>query len=374
MRPKIVKLLLIIAVCMAMVASIALFSCKKITTTETTVTATTVTETTAAQTTSAETTAAAQSYKIGITLWTTADTFTVQMGDGWTKAIKDAGSTSVTLNNEGGKEVDNTRNLISQGVDAAVMCYWDPNLAKTSIDLLKEKNIPIFSIDIPMPGTVFLGVNNYDVGTKAGSFLADWVTKNWDGKVDLVIDINSPTEGPIVAQRFQGQEDGFFKKITSYSVDKVERQDGGGWADGALKAIRPLLAKHPDAKNIVVFVENDPCAQAIMTALQEAGKSENAVLMTLGMPKDALHLVSDNKMPIIGGVAFFPDKYGEQGIKQLLEITKLVKSGTSLEEAYKQFITDTISNPETKEMLSPAIYVKTEIITAENFKEFFPNQ
>jgi len=360
---------------MAMIVSLALFGCKSTAaTTESSATTTTATETTAEQSTSSEITEAAASYKIGITLWTTADTFTVQMGDGWTKAIKDAGSTSVTLNNEGGKEVDNTRNLISQNIDAAVMCYWDPNLAKTSIDLLKEKNIPIFSIDIPMPGTVFLGVNNYDVGTKAGDFLADWVIKNWGGSVDLVIDINSPTEGPIVAQRFQGQEDAFFKKITTYPLDKVERQDGGGWADGALKAIRPILAKHSDAKNIVVFVENDPCAQAVMTALQEAGKSENAVTMTLGMPKDAIHLVSDNKMPIIGGVAFFPDNYGQQGIEQLLETTKLVKSGTSLEEAYQQVIKDTITNPETKEVLSPAIYVKTEIITADNFKEFFPGQ
>jgi len=352
------KIIIIMAVCFVLIATMALFGCKA-----------TVTGTTGG----AETAAEAQKYKIGITLWTTSDTFTVQMGDGWTKVIKDAGSESVTLSNEGGKEVDNTRNLISQGVDAAVMCYWDPNLAKTSIDLFNEKKIPVFSIDIPMPGTVFLGVNNYDVGTKAGNFMADWVIKNWDGKVDLVIDINSPTEGPIVAQRFQGQEDAFLKKI-NYSADKVERQDGGGWADGALKAIRPILAKYSNAKKIAIFNESDACTQGIKTALEEAGKTENAIIMPLGMPKDAIHLVRDNKMPIMGGIAFFPDKYGEQGIQQLIEIIKSVKAGTTLDEAYKKFVKDTMDNPETKEYLSQAIYVKTEVITAENIDQYFPEK
>ncbi|MCL5073201.1 MAG: sugar ABC transporter substrate-binding protein [Actinobacteria bacterium] len=371
------KILIIISVCVALTVSMALFGCKTTAAQETTGTTTAQTaaaETTgAAETTASATTVSAQKYKIGVTLWTTSDTFTVQMGDGWTKAIQDAGSESVTLSNEGGKEVDNTRNLISQDVDAAIMCYWDPNLAKTSIGLLNEKNIPVFSIDIPMPGTVFLGVNNYDVGTKAGNFMADWVIKNWGGTVDLVIDINSPTEGPVVAQRFQGQEDAFLAKI-NYPVDKVERQDGGGWADGALKAIRPILAKHTDAQKIAIFNENDACTQGIKTALEEAGKTENAIIMPLGMPKDAIHLVSDNKMPVIGGIAFFPDKYGEQGIQQLLEITAAVKAGSTLEDAYKKFVSDTMSNPETKEYLSQAIYVKTEVITADNINQFFPAQ
>ena len=319
----------------------------------------------------AGTKAEAANFKIGLTVWTMQDTFTVQLHDGVVKAGKDLGCEVIPLDNEGGKEVDNTRTLLSKNIDGAIMCYWDPNLAKTSIDLLKEKNIPTLAVDVPMSGVGFLGVNNYDVGFKAGDWLADWVIKNWDGQLDLLVVINSPTEGEVVAQRFQGQEDAILKKI-DYPKDKIEYADGGGWADGAIQVTRPILAKYPDAKKIAFVVENDPCVMGITTALQEAGKAENAVMVTLGMPKDAVHLVSDNKMPVVGGVAFFPDNYGAQGIGPLVEIIKLVKAGKSLDEAYKAAIKDDIKDPATGDVFGQAIYVKTELITPENAGKFFP--
>jgi len=359
------RIFLLVSVCSLIIAAMIFMGCK--TTAETTVSSVTETTSAAETTASPETTAAAanQDIKIGLTVWTLQDTFTVQLHDGVIKAGKDMGVEIIDLDNEGGKEVDNTRTLLSKEIDGAIMCYWDPNLAKTSIDLLKEKNIPVLAVDVPMPGVGFLGVNNYDVGHKAGSYLADWIIENWGGKIDLLVVINSPTEGEVVAQRFQGQEDAILEKI-DYPKDKIEYADGGGWADGALQVTRPILAKYPDAKKIAFVVENDPCVMGITTALQEAGKAENAAMVTLGMPKDAIHLVRDNKMPVVGGVAFFPDNYGVQGLTPLIEVVKLVKAGKNLDEAYKEVIKDEIKG------FGQAVFVKTEIINAKNINEFFP--
>ncbi len=354
---KEIKLLTVLALIIILIIATALFGCKTTAPEETT---------TEAETTEEE------KFVIGMTAWTMADTFTVQLHDGIKEVVEAAGHEFIGLDNEGGKEVDNTRTLISKGVDGVFMCYWDPNLAKTSIDMLVEANIPVLAIDIPMPGTCFLGVNNYGAGFQYGDFMADWIIENWDGQVDLIMILDSPTEGEIVAQRFQGEEDALLEKL-DYPREKVERQDCGGWADGALQAARPMLAKYPDAEYIAIGCESDSTAQGIMTAVAEAGKNENAVIMAMGMAKDAIHLVSDNKMPIIGGIAYFPDKYGGQGINQLIEMIKLSKDGVPVEDAIKQVVTDVMNSPTTGEYISQTIYINTEVVTIDNIEQYFPD-
>lgn len=309
---------------------------------------------------------------IGFTNWTLGDAFTVDLQNGIIKAAEKEGIKVLPYNNEGGKEVDNTRTMLTQNVDGAIMCYWDPNLAKTSIDLLKEKNIPTMAVDIPMPGTVFLGVENYSVGKQGGEYIAKWIKQNWGGKIDLLVVINSPTEGELVAQRFQGQEDAILKEI-SYSKDKIEYADGGGWAEGALKVTRPILAKHPGAQKIAFVVENDPCSIGIITALEEAGKARNAVMVTQGVQSDTRPLIRSGDSPVKAGVAYFPENYGAQGIPKLVEMIKLIAKGKSAEEAAKAVVKDTIEFVvDNQKNVGQAIYVKTELITPDNIGKFYP--
>jgi ribose transport system substrate-binding protein len=311
---------------------------------------------------------------IGFTNWTLGDAFCVDLQNGILKAAEKAGVKVVAYNNEGGKEVDNTRTMLSQKVDGAIMCYWDPNLAKTSISLLREKNIPILAVDIPMPGTCFLGVENYSVGQQGGEYIAKYIKDKWGGKLDLLVVINSPTEGELVAKRFQGQEDAILKEI-SQPKDKIEYADGGGWADGTLKVTRPILAKHPKAKNIAFVIENDPCSIAAVTALEEAGKAKNAIIVTQGVQSDTRPLIKAGNTPVKAGVAYFPENYADQGIGKLIEIIKLVKAGKPLDEAYKAVIKDATIDfaVEKEKYIAPAIYVKTELITPENIDSFYPN-
>jgi ribose transport system substrate-binding protein len=309
---------------------------------------------------------------IGFTNWTLGDAFCVDLQNGIIKAAEKEGIKIVPYNNEGGKEVDNTRTMLTQEVTGAIMCYWDPNLAKTSIDLLKEKNIPIMAVDIPMPGTVFLGVENYSVGKQGGEYIAKWVKENWGGTIDLLIVINSPTEGELVAKRFQGQEDAILKEI-SYPKEKIEYADGGGWAEGALKVTRPILAKHTQAQKIAIVVENDPCSIGIITALEEAGKAKNAVLVTQGVQKDTQPLIRAGNSPVKAGVAYFPENYGAQGVPKLVEMIKLIQKGKSMADAYKAVVKDSIEFVvDNQKFTEQAVYVKTQVVTPANIKQFYP--
>jgi ribose transport system substrate-binding protein len=315
--------------------------------------------------------AAPKGMTIGFTVWTLGDAFSVDLQNGVIKAGEKAGVKVLAYNNDGGKEVDNSRTMISQGVDGAIMCYWDPNLAKTSISLLRDKGIPILAVDVPMPGTAFLGVENYRVGTQGGEYAAKWIKDNWGGSIDLLVNVNSPTEGELVAQRFQGQEDALIK-ATGYAKNKIEYADGGGYADGALQVARPILAKHPDAKKIAFIVENDPCAIGIITALEESGKAKNAIIVTQGVQSDTRPLIKSGSSPVKAGVAYFPENYGDEGMAKLIDIIKLVKSGKSIDDAYAAVIKDTISfTMDTQKLNGPAIYVKTELITPANIDTFY---
>ncbi len=124
---------------------------------------------------------------------------------------------------------------------------------------------------------------------------------------------------------------------------------------------------------IAFIVENDPCSIGIITALEESGKAKNAVIVTQGVQSDTRPLIKGGASPVKAGVAYFPENYADEGMGKFIEIIKMVKSGKSIDDAYKAVIKDTIEfAADNQTYVGQAIYVKTELITAANIDTFYP--
>ena len=50
-----------------------------------------------------------------------------------------------------------------------------------------RQEYPVIAVEIPHPGAVYFGANNYEAGLIGGRALGKWAKENWTGIVDEVI-------------------------------------------------------------------------------------------------------------------------------------------------------------------------------------------
>jgi len=175
--------------------------------------------------------------------------------------------------------------------------------------------IPLLAIDVPIPGSPFMGVDNWKVALMGGHEMARLIKAKfggWDG-VDMVALGQMPAGGDVVMLRSEG----FAQALSEdFGIDvkdpKIVRFDGGmGQSEQAKAAMDDVLAAHPDAVKIAVTSINEQTMGGIIAALQGAGRWDtmNVVVITLGMDELGQSQIRDGLSD--GGVAFFPERYGE---------------------------------------------------------------
>ncbi len=175
--------------------------------------------------------------------------------------------------------------------------------------------IPLLAIDVPIPGSPFMGVDNWKVALIGGHEMAKQIKAKfggWDG-VDMVALGQMPAGGDVVMLRSEG----FAQALSEdFGIDvkdpKIVRFDGGmGQTEQAKAAMDDVLAAHPDAVKIAVTSINEQTMAGIIASLQGAGRwdPENVVVITLGVDELGQSQIRDGLSD--GGVAFFPERYGE---------------------------------------------------------------
>ena len=281
----------------------------------------------------------------GFENWHKPDEFAVDVQNGILGAGEKYNVNTILYDSANMDSSDNTSEMVSSGIKGAIEYYRDPISAKQSVNVLKEAGIPVISIDYPVPGSVYIGVDNYEAGLIAGRWLGDYTVEKWAGNVDLVIIVYSPLEGEFIGQLFQGIEKGLKSRI-EVPEEKIVRVDGEGRTDQTAQVMKSALSRFPDANRILIGVGNDACAAGALTALKDAGKTGEAVIIGQGMQETLRKMMMEGNTPIKAGVAYFPEKYGEismQAIRELIE-------GKEVPDV---------------------IYVDTALLTKENILEYY---
>ncbi len=182
----------------------------------------------------------------------------------------------------------------------------------------KGKGIFMIAIDVPVGDFPFMGVNNYGTAVLTGDWAIDQIEKNGGiDKVDLVLYMTNPTVGETVFQRIKGSVDEFVKKYgDALNPDKAGGK--GVWAvvdssstEKAKTDFGNVLAKYPNAKNIVIFALNDQSASGFQAAADIAGRwdADNMLVCSQGLDELGMQLIRDGIVD--GDSTYFPEKYGE---------------------------------------------------------------
>lgn len=235
------------------------------------------------------------------------------------------------------------RQLIAEGVDLAIEFQTHQKISPLISSMFQAAHIPMISVDIPHPGAIFYGVDNYSAGLSAGRALLEWSRKHWQGQADELLLLELEIAGSLPYLRMSGVEAAVRHAIPSIKTVRMETR---GEFARALMAVRKRLRSTRSARTLIAGV-NDPCVLGALRAFEEAGRLESCAAMGLGAIPEARAELRRLGRRLIGSIAFFPERYGDDLI---------------------QLATDILQ----KRSVPPAVFAKHQLLTRENVDGFYP--
>jgi len=242
----------------------------------------------------------------------------------------------------------NAEQLVRERVDLVVEFQTDEAIAPAIASKYLEANIPFIAIDIPHPGATYFGANNYQAGLLAGRHLGQWDKLRWSGRVEEVLLLELTRAGSLVHARMSGVLAGLRETLRDALENcQVVSLDGDGQFKTSLERVRRHL-RQSKARYVLAGAANDPSALGAARAFQEAGRAETCAIVGQNAEPDARAELREPRTPLVASVGFFPERYGDALIKLALDIL-----------AHRR--------------TPPALFVRHQIITAENVDHFYPN-
>ena len=209
--------------------------------------------------------------------------------------------------------------LVREKVDLAIEFQTDEDVAPIVAAKYREANIPMIAIDIPHPGATYYGANNYEAGLIGGRYLGRWAKENWDGGVDEIILLELVRAGNLPRMRLTGTLVGINLVLPNAKNCRITYLDGDGNFGTSLEAVRRHLHSS-SARHVLVGAANDPSALGALRAFQEAGRTECCAIMGQNASPEGRAELRAPKTRLVGSVAYFPERYGEDLIRLSLEI------------------------------------------------------
>lgn len=210
-------------------------------------------------------------------------------------------------------------------VDLAIIYHIDERLGNDIRHILSpgENRIPIIAVDIPIPLTVFLGIDNYQAGFQAGEALGQWVKKHWNGQIDKVLIMTEQRAVSAIRDRSNASVEGL-KSVVEFPSDSVLYLDGGTQREIAFERSQPVLNLWFESgiERVAVMCTNDDTAMGVLEAGRELGQEDKLAVIGQGANL-AIHEFRNNPdTHFVASPAYFPERYGNNLISLALRMLK----------------------------------------------------
>jgi len=274
--------------------------------------------------------------------------FSRQVTAGMEKAAAKEGVHLITVNNHYSpkKAVQNAEFLIRERVDLVIEFQTYERVAPIIAAKFLAANIPVIALEVPHPGATYFGANNYQAGLIAGKALGRWIKTHWNGRVEQVLLLELPIAGSLPQLRISGFLAALKQEIPAAEDAHIVHLDARGDFQRNFEMIRKFLRRGPVRRTAIGTV-NDIAALAALRAFEEAGAAD---LCAVVGQNGIIHARMELRRPgshLVGTVAYFPERYGDDVIPLALAILQ-------------------------RKAVPSAVFVKHVLLTPENVDVFYP--
>lgn len=259
-----------------------------------------------------------KNYVFGYTMWGGSSPFSQLNKKGLETLASDAGIELLAADNEWDpqRNVANVQTFATKNVDFVINSLLDIQFAGAVRAPLDAAGIPLLAIDIPVPGSKWVGVDNSRAGFRAGTYLGQAAVAHWkDAAKDAHLVIAAfPLVGPNGLLRNMSQEAGV-RAVIDLPDNKVSWVDMQGTGDSGFSQMNSFLNKLDPDKPVLIGSFSDEQLAGALRAMQVAGRSDMTIAVGMGGERlDAL--ASDPSF--IGTMSFFPQHYADAAIPAAL--------------------------------------------------------
>jgi ribose transport system substrate-binding protein len=229
----------------------------------------------------------------------------------------------ITLNNRysAREALRNADLLIREHVDLVLEFQTYERVASVIASKFLAANTPVIAIEVPHPGATYFGADNYKAGLIGGKALGRWANENWNGQVDQLVLVELPIAGSLLELRLAGFVDGLRMELPKIVETPLVRLNGRGTFEQVLDVLRKYLRRRGPRRTLVGTV-NDICALATLRAFEEAGAAQLCAVMGQNALRAARAELRRPGTRLVGSVAYFPERYGEELIPLALNILR----------------------------------------------------
>ncbi len=287
-------------------------------------------------------------YRIGFATRGVDTPFSKAVTESVQRAAAEAGIELVTVSSHRSPRtaLRNAELLVREGVDLVIEFQSHERLAPVIASRFVEAGIPVIAIEIPHPGATFFGANNYQAGLIGGRAMGRWVKENWKGEVASILLIEEEVAGPLVKLRVSGMLAGLRESLSSVEHAETTEMDGRGSLEKTFEAVRRRL-RHAPPRRTVVLAGNDRMALGAIRAFEEAGRARDCAVMGQNATLEARLEMRRKGSPLVGSVAYFPERYGDEVIR----LAESILAGRTV---------------------PPAVFAKHELIAKANVDRVYP--
>src|SRR5713226_5312982 len=288
-------------------------------------------------------------YRLGYAAQGTDYQFSKEVSTGLQRAAAAEGVELISVDNRYNPKIAqrNADVLVREHVDLVIEFQTDEQIAPIVATKYREANIPLIAIEIPHPGATYFGANNYEAGLIGGRYLGRWARQRWHGEVDEIVLVALKRAGSLPQMRLTGVLVGMKEACAHLENCRVTYLDGDGVLGDSFEAMRKHL-RTSKSRHIVVGAINDPSALGALRAFQEAGRTDSCAVVGHNASPEGRAELRQPGTRLVGSVAYFPEKYGDEILKVALDILH-------------------------RRPVPPAVFVKHQMVTPENVNHIYPN-
>lgn len=204
-------------------------------------------------------------------------------------------------------------------VDVAVIINTVERMGTQLGSLLLGRGIPLIAIEIPIPMSIFLGIDNERAGRLAGEMLARWVQLHWSCTLDKVLILTDARHVTNIQNRLKFAVEELTRSIP-YRREDVLFVDAGSLRDTSAERVYTLLQSWDGVEKIGVMCDNDDTAVGALDAARALGREQHLAVVGQNATLGLVEFSENPGSRLIGTIDFHPDQYGPRLVELVLDI------------------------------------------------------
>ncbi len=304
-------------------------------------------------------------WRIGFANLSEGQDFTAAVRQSLEKAVNGMSNIELLLaNNEADPNaaIENAKRMIEAKVDLMIEYQQDERTNYVLMDMFRSAGVRVIAIDIPMPGAVYFGADNFRAGRIAGEAAVKWVREKWQGRLDKIVCLEQSESGSIPAARVHGALVTLRSVFDLRDADILHYDTRGG-LDESRACATQALRNIPWGRNVLFVGINANSAIGALEAAEVLGRHPCTAVVSQNVSRRIRRELRARNPMLIGGVDYFPHIYGER----VMQVALGILQGQSVAPAtYTEHL---LVTPENVDFIYPDDHVEARIKTVSSGRQ-----